>query len=323
MSIEPVIEKWQGRVLEVKVGATKEQGGTRSSQITLGGQACLPFLRQEGQMPNPPVIAFEVWDSVPTDWPEPLAASFSDVFRDPAAWAQKCVKAYGARAICLKLQGAHPDCGGMSIDAEAKVLAAVLKAVSVPVILKGCGDDEKDNALLPALSETAKGERLLIGSAVQDNYKTLTGAALADGHAIIAESPIDVNIAKQLNILITDMGLPADRIVIDPTIGAMGYGLEYAYSIMERCRLSALAGDKMLALPFIGFVGQETWRVKEVQSIEGEFPGFGSVQERGIAWETVTAAALLQAGCDLLVMRDPKAVAETQKYIDNLMAAKI
>jgi len=320
MSIEPLMEKWQGKVLEVKIGALKEQGGTRSASLSLGGQSCLPFLRQEGAMPNPPVIAFEVWDSVPADWPEALAREFSDVFGDPAAWAQKCVQSYGARAICLKMQAAHPDCGNAGLDAEAKVLAKVLKAVSVPLIVKGCGDDDKDNALLPVLSEAAKGERLLIGSAVQDNYKTLTAAVMADGHALIAESPIDVNIAKQLNILITDMGLSADRIMIDPTIGAMGYGLEYAYSIMERCRLSALSGDKMLALPFIGFVGQETWRVKEVQGSEQEFPGFGASKERGIAWEAVTAAALLQAGCDLLVMRDPKAIAQTQKYINQLTA---
>lgn len=320
MTVEPVIEKWQGRVMEVVIGAAKESGGSRGSTLALGGQASLAFLQKEGAIPHRPAIAFEVCDVPPVDWPAAVTEEFSDVLGDPVAWAQKCVQKHGAAAICLHLQGAHPDAGDKSSAEEAKLLAKIVQAVDVPVIVQGCGDDEKDNAVLPACSEAGKGERLLIGSAVQDNYKTLVAAAMADGHAVIAESPIDVNIAKQLNILITDMGFPADRIVINPTIGALGYGLEYAYSIMERCRLSALSGDKMLAMPFIGYVGQETWRVKEAKSSEAEFPGFGSGKERGIVWETVTAGALLQAGCDLVVMRHPKAAAEIKAYIDSLLA---
>jgi acetyl-CoA decarbonylase/synthase, CODH/ACS complex subunit delta len=322
MTVEPLIEKWQGKVLEVVIGATKSGGGSRGSVLALGGQSCFPFRNEEGAMPHGPAIAFEIYDSVPSDWPDALTREFADVFPDPAAWAQKCVQKYKAQAICLRLQGAHPDAGNKSPEEEAKLLTRVLKAVSVPVIVQGCGDDDKDNVVLPACSEAAKGERLLIGSAVQDNYKTLVAAVMADGHSIIAESPIDVNIAKQLNILITDMGLAVDRIMIDPTIGALGYGLEYAYSIMERCRLSALSGDKMLAMPFVGFVGQEAWRAKEAKSSEAEFPGFGSDQERGTVWEAVTAAALIQSGCDLVVMRHPKAVETVRNYIDDLMPAK-
>jgi acetyl-CoA decarbonylase/synthase complex subunit delta len=179
----------------------------------------------------------------------------------------------------------------------------------VPLIILGCGDDAKDNQILPAASEAAKGEGCLIGNALQDNYKTLAAAALADGHNIIAESPIDINIAKQLNILISDMGLPLERIVINPTIGALGYGLEYAYSIMERARLAALSGDKTVASPFICFVGQEAWRAKEAKD---------GLREQGIAWEVITTAALIQAGGDILVMRHPKAAEEVNKYIENL-----
>jgi len=173
--------------------------------------------------------------------------------------------------------------------------------------------------ILPACSEAAKAQRCLIGSAVQDNYKTLTAAVLADGHNIIAESPIDINIAKQLNILISDMGLALERIVINPTIGALGYGLEYAYSIMERARLAALSGDKTVASPFVCFVGQESWRAKEAKIPKAEFPLWGSESERGIMWEVLTAAALIQAGADLLVMRHPKAAQKVNKYIDGLM----
>jgi acetyl-CoA decarbonylase/synthase complex subunit delta len=208
----------------------------------------------------------------------------------------------------VRLLGAHPDSGDKSAEEEAKFITQLLKKVSLPLIILGCGDDEKDNLVIPACSEAAKGERALIGSAVQDNYKTITAAAMADGHNLIAESPIDVNIAKQLNILISDMGLPLERIVINPTIGALGYGLEYAYSIMERARLAALSGDKTLACPFIALVGQEAWRAKEAKESK----------EQGIAWEILTAAALLQAGADILVMREPQAIAKIKEYIEKL-----
>jgi acetyl-CoA decarbonylase/synthase complex subunit delta len=228
------------------------------------------------------------------------------------------VKDYRAELLCLRLQGAHPDFGNRSADEEAKLVTALLKKVKVPLIILGCGDDGKDNLVLPACCEVAKGERCLIGEAVQDNYKTLTAAVLADGHNIIAQSPIDINIAKQLNILISDMGLPLERIVINPTIGALGYGLEYAYSIMERARLAALAGDKTVASPFICFVGQESWRAKEAKAKTVESPGWGPETERGIIWEAITATALIQAGADILVMRHPQAIDKVNKYIEDL-----
>ncbi|HTY45664.1 MAG TPA: acetyl-CoA decarbonylase/synthase complex subunit delta [Patescibacteria group bacterium] len=298
MATELMLEKWSGTVNVVTIGAVK-----------VGGQKALPFLFPEGASPYPPVIAFEVWDSAPSDWPEGLAAQYSPVFADPVAWAQKCVKDHGAQLLCLKLQAAHPDFGNRGPEEEAKLVSRILEKVSVPLIIVGSGDDAKDNLVLPACSEAAKGRRCLIGNAVQDNYKTLTAAVLADGHNIIAESPIDINIAKQLNILISDMGLPLDRIVINPTIGALGYGLEYAYSIMERARLAALAGDKTVASPFICFVGQETWRTKEAKA---------DTPQQGVIWEAATAAALIQAGADILVMRHPKAVDEVKKYIAAL-----
>jgi len=309
MAKELMIEKWSGRVCVTNIGATKIEGGSRSRVIKIGGEATLPFLFKEGAIENKPVIAYEIWDIAPTDWPDELVKAYKNVFADPLAWAEKCVQEHKAELLCLRLQGAHPDSGNKGADAQAKLVSQLLKKVNVPLIIIGCGDDTKDNLVLPACCEAAKGERCLIGSAVQDNYKTITAAVLADGHNIIAESPIDINIAKQLNILISDMGLPLDRIVINPTIGALGYGLEYAYSIMERARLAALAGDKTLACPFIGFVGQESWRAKEART----------ESERGIIWEAITATALLQAGADILVMRHPKAIEKVNKYIADLM----
>jgi len=319
MAQELMLEKWSGAVSVVNIGATKAEGGTRSKVIQAGGQATLPFLFQEGVIPHKPVIAYEIWDIAPADWPQELNKSYGNIFADPLAWAQKCVKEYKAELLCVKLQGAHPDFADKKPDEEAKFISQLLKRIDVPLIILGCGDDTKDNLILPACSEAAKGERCLIGSAVQDNYKTLTAAVLADGHNIVAESPIDINIAKQLNILISDMGMPLERIVINPTIGALGYGLEYAYSIMERARLAALCGDKMMACPFICLVGQEAWRAKEAKALVGEFPEWGPETERGIIWEAVTATALIQAGADILVMRHPKAAEQVNKYIDALI----
>ncbi len=316
---ELMLEKYSGSVSEVAIGALKENGGSRAHVVKIGGQAALPYLFGEGNIPHAPVIAFEVWDVVPTDWPAELNRTYGDVISDPLIWAEKCVKEYKAKLLCIRLQGAHPDAQNKKVEDEAKLISQLLKKVGVPLIIIGCGDNAKDNQVIPACCEAAKGERCLIGTAEQDNYKTIAAAVLADGHNIIAQSPIDINIAKQLNILISDMGLPLERIVIDPTIGALGYGLEYAYSIMERARLACLAGDKTVSSPFICFVGQESWRAKESRAPQSEFPTWGQEKERGIIWEIITATALMQAGADILVMRHPVAIAKIQDYIDKLM----
>ena len=316
-----MLEKWSGAVNVVTIGATAEEGGTRSNVIKVGGQKTLPYLFPEGALPHEPVVAYEVWDIIPQDWPDALMNAYGRVIGEPLAWAEECVKKYNAQLLCVRLLGAHPDLDNKKPEEEADFIRTLLNNVGVPLIILGCGDDAKDNLVLPACCEAAKAERCLVGDAMQDNYKTLAAAAMADVHTIIAESPIDINIAKQLNILISDMGLPLERIVINPTIGALGYGLEYAYSIMERARLAALVGDKMMASPFICFVGQESWRAKEAKASVSEFPAWGDETERGILWEAITATALIQAGADILVMRHPVAIEKINKYIDSLMGA--
>lgn len=322
MAAELMFEKWSGKVSVVNIGATKEEGGTRAKTIEVGGEATLPLLFPEGELPFKPVIAYEIWDTPPLDWPQTLSQAYGDTLKNPLKWLEKCCKEFKAELLCLKLQGTHPDFGDKKPEEEAKLVREFLKNCDQPLIIQGSGDDSKDNLVLPAACEAAKGERCLVGSAVQDNYKTLAAAALADGHNLIAESPIDINIAKQLNILISDMGLPLERIVINPTIGALGYGLEYAYSIMERARLAALAGDKTVASPFICFVGQETWRAKEAKATIKEFPAWGAELERGVAWEIITAVALIQAGADILVMRHPEAIKRVNQYIDGLFSGR-
>lgn len=319
MAVELLKEKWANRINTVTIGAGKEEGGSRGSIVKVGGQNTLPFLFEEGEIPNPPVVAMEVWDMAPEDWPEVFASPLKEVWDDPAKWAKKCVDEYKAQLICLKFTSAHPAAKDSSPDRAPEIIKSVLNAVSVPLIIVGCGDKEKDNSLLAKASQAAKGERCLIGEASQDNYKTLTVSCMADGHNIINLNPLDINIEKQVNILVSDMELALDKIVMYPTTTALGYGMEYVYTLMERSRLAGLGGDKLLSMPFIAQVGQEVWRVKEARGKAQEHPDWGDEGERGPMWEATTALSLLQAGADILVMRHPKAVSIVKEAINNLM----
>lgn len=320
MPLELVRERWVGAINRVTIGATQGEGGTREFSITVGGETTLPFLFEEGDMPHPPVVAMEVLDGTYENWPDVLKEPFKDVLDDPAKWAGKCVREYGARLISLKLISIHPEFGNRSADEAVRVVKSVLETVKVPLIIIGSGDEAKDNEVLAKVSEAAKGERCLMGLATEKNYKTLVASCLADGHNIITSSPIDINIAKQVNILASEMGLGYDRIVMDPTTGSLGYGMEYGYSIMERGRLAALNGDRMLSFPVICMVGQETWRAKEAKASSKDFPQWGSEEKRGPFWEMTTAISLLHAGADILVLRHPKAKEGVEEAIKNLMA---
>jgi acetyl-CoA decarbonylase/synthase complex subunit delta len=318
MPVDVIKERYTTKVGTVVLGATKAEGGTRSHTITIGGDSTLPFLHFEGEVPNRPIIAMEVQNRVP-EWSPEVKKPFADVIGDPAAWAAKCMNDFGADMIYLKLAAADPELGNASPDQCAETVKKVLGAVGVPLAVIGCGVDDKDNEVMPVVAEAAAGENLLMGVAKQDNYKTLTAACMVHKHNIVAQSPIDINICKQLNILISEMNLPLDRIVIDPSVGALGYGIEYTYSIMERIRLGALTGDKMLSMPIICAIGYEAGRTKEANAGEDEFPGWGSLGERAVMWEAMTTAAFLQAGGHILVLRHPRSVELVKKSIDDLM----
>lgn len=314
MVVEIYKEKYRSRVREVVLGATGAEGGTRARVVKVGGETTLPFLHFEGKIPHRPVVAMEVWDVAPEGWPGSLQSYFKDVINDPAAWAKKCVEAYGADIIALYLKSADPDLKDAAPPECIATLQKVLRAVGVPLIVYGCGKAEKDNIIINPLAESAAGENLLLGVAEADNYKSIATAAMAYGHSVIAQSPIDINIAKQLNILISEISPPLlDRIVMDPTIAALGYGIEYSYSIMERIRLGALNGDRMLAMPLIGNVGHEVWNKKEAAISAAEEPAWGDQADRSMAWEAVTAMTLLHSGMDILVMRHPHAVGLIKK----------
>ena len=166
-------EHWTGKINTATIGATDKEGGTRSSGVKVGGETTLPYLFKEGDIPHAPVIAMEVLDIEPTDWPETLKKPFGDVLKDPVKWAVKCVEEYKAPIICLKLIGTHPDFGNKSKEDSAKLIKDILQAVKVPLIILGSGDNEKDNLVLASASEASKGERCLIGEATEKNYKTL------------------------------------------------------------------------------------------------------------------------------------------------------
>jgi acetyl-CoA decarbonylase/synthase complex subunit delta len=321
MAVEIIKEVGANRLNELVLGATKEQGGTRSKIVRVGGAGCLPFSFQDGPMPNRPVVAMEVWDKEPTEWPDTLKAALGSSIKDPAQWAKLCVEKFGADLICLVLESTSPEGKNTSADDAANTVKKILDNVGVPLIITGSGDKQKDVGVLSKCAQTAKGENCLLGPVTQDNYKTLTASCMADGHSIIAESPIDINIAKQVNILITDMGFKPEKIAMHPTSGALGYGMEYVYSIMERGRLAALMGDKMLAMPFILFIGAEVWKIKEATASEKEAPEWGELSKRGPLWEAVTAECMIQAGAEILVMRHPDAVKATRASIGELMKA--
>ncbi len=314
-----LIEKSSGSINQVVLGATKENGGTRSHTLTIGGQGSLPFLSYEGNNPNRPIVAVEVLDIEPVEWNEELRKAWGDVLKCPVSWSKKAVE-IGADIIYLKLLSIDPDNGGRSIDECVATVGEVLKAVSVPIAVQGCGVDEFDKALIAKVAETFNGENLLLGLAGQENYATYTAAAIANNHTLIASSPLDINICKQTNILISEMNMPLSRIVIDPSIGGLGYGLEYSYSVMERGRIGALQGDKMLSVPVIGFIGMEAWKAKEANAPVEDFPKWGEQTERGVLWEVVTATSLLQSGIDILVVRHPESIVAIKEHIDGLMA---
>jgi acetyl-CoA decarbonylase/synthase complex subunit delta len=312
MLFPDVAEKWTNSIIEVILGV-------KPNQITVGGQKSLPFLYFEGDTPHKPVIAMEVLDIEPEEWDPVLTAPFGDAISDPVACAQKCVEDFGADMICISLYGTHPDFGDRPPEHAVNVVTRVAEAVNVPLIVWGSGVDEKDNTVMPPVAEALQGKNALLGTATEDNYMTLVAACQMGGHNLITESPLDINIAKQVNILVSDSGFPLERVVMYPTTGALGYGMEYAYSIQERGRLAALTGDKMLSLPVICQVGSEVCRVKEAKAPLEEQPKWGPLEERSPMWEAMTASTLLMGGADILIMRHPKAVDIVKKMINELM----
>lgn len=319
VTVETPTEKWTGSVQKVTLGATAEQGGTRARTVTVGGETTLPFLHFEGKMPNPPAIAIEIQDYYPEDWSPLLKEAWGEALKDPAIWAERA-EGYGADLITLRLRGVDNEDNETTPEEAASTVKNVLAATGLPLIVRGPGQAELDNELLVAVAEAAKGERIALGLCEDKNYRTIVAAALAHDQLVISSTPMDVNLSKQLIILISDMALPLDRILMDPTTGALGYGIEYGYSVMERLRIAALTGDTMTQQPMICFVGEESWRQKESKAGEGVPEAWGDWAKRGVNWEAMTATTVLHSGADIVTIRHPETGEIVKGLIGKLMA---
>jgi acetyl-CoA synthase len=306
-------------ICTVKVGATKAEGGTRGVSYEIGGATCMPFHFWEGEMPNRPLVALEVFDVVSPKYPEALRSFYGDLLENPAEMAKVCVEKYGADLISVRLDGTHPEKGNRSPEQAVELVKSVLAAVEVPLIITGHNNFERNNEVMKAVAQACTGENLLLNWVEQDNYRTIAGAAMAYGHTVISQSPIDVNIGKQLNILMGNMDIKPEQIIMDPMTGATGYGIEYTYSVMERIRQGGLGGDPMLALPMIVTPGFECAKIKEVKAPESDFPDWGDLAKRYAVWELTTSISLLYSGADILIMYHPEAAMQTKKTIMDLM----
>ncbi|MDD5082366.1 MAG: acetyl-CoA decarbonylase/synthase complex subunit delta, partial [Dehalococcoidales bacterium] len=227
MALEIQKTLYSGKTREIKLGR-----GDKT--ITVGGETSYPFHLFEGDMPNPPRIAMEVWDYPPTDWPAAAIEPFREVAGDPVAWARKCVNDYGAEMIALQLASTDPNGLNRGADDAATIVKKVVEAVDVPLMVWGTASIEKDTDVLRKVAEVCQGKNLILGPVQEGNYKRIAAAAIGYHHTVIATSPIDINLAKQLNILLGNLGVPDDLIVMEPTVSVLGYGIEYCYSVMER-----------------------------------------------------------------------------------------
>ncbi|MBN2045490.1 MAG: acetyl-CoA decarbonylase/synthase complex subunit delta [Anaerolineales bacterium] len=320
MALELPKDKWSGSVQEVVIGATAADGGTRTAAVTVGGETTMPFVHFEAETPNRPVLALEIKDFRPNDWSTLLLDVWGEATNDPGAWAKAAEEA-GADLLLLSLSLTDPEGNPNTPEAAVKAAKAVLEGSGLPLMVYGPGQAEVDNELLVPVANACQGERIVLGICEDKNYRTLVATAMANGHLVVGRAPMDVNLSKQLNILIKDAGLPLDRVLMDPTTGALGYGIEYGFSVMERLRLAALRGDAMTQSPMSVNVGFETWKTKESKVGDDVPETWGDWEERAISWETITAITLIEAGADIVILRHPESLKRVRAAIDNLITA--
>lgn len=300
--------KYSGKINNVPVGAKK---------VPLGGQNAYSFHTFEGSFPNKPKMALDVWDFDPgADFPSALAEAFKGVMGDPGAWAKKCVE-YGADMVVLHLKSSDPNDQNTGPAEAIANVQKVVDAVDVPIIVFGVDNKDKDVETLSAVAEKFANKNLILGPVTDKNYKQIGAQALAYGHSVIARSPIDVNLAKQLNILLTGLGLTTDRIIIDPTTGGLGYGMEYGYSVMERIMMAALVQqDDNLQQPMISFFGEDIWKSKEANLPTAEHKELGDATCRGVLMEVAEAIAVMHAGVEIVSICHPATLKIVREYVN-------
>jgi acetyl-CoA decarbonylase/synthase complex subunit delta len=284
---------WTGTVGHVVIGATSAEGGTRKTSYTLGGGTSLPYLDSSLASPSP-LVALEICDD-PEFWSPIIRRFCGDLVNNAPDWAKTAETVYGADLVRLYLTSTRAR-NFSDIVTVGKTVESVLDATSLPLIIEGSNEPAIDSDVFQKCGETGQGERLLLGTAEAGRYRSIAAAALAYDHSLIAQSPIDVNLAKQLNIL------QRDHIIIDPYTGALGYGFEYSYSAMERIRFSALKGDTDLAMPII-CSAIDSLNIKEVREADPALQ-----DEMALQWEFYTGIAAAAAGAEIICVRHPKTV---------------
>ncbi|MFH1087804.1 MAG: acetyl-CoA decarbonylase/synthase complex subunit delta [Chloroflexota bacterium] len=299
MEYKAPLESYTGKVREVILG----KGGTAA---TVGGESIMPLHFFEGKTDNRPQVALAVWDTVLEEWAAGAVKPFKDVLSDPVKWAQKCLS-QGADLICLKLVSTDPAGKNAPADQAAATVKRVLDAIGRPLIVYGSGDEQKDILVLTKVAEACSGAGLLIGPVVKENYEPIGKAALQHGHNIIAQSPLDINLEKELNVKLAKF-FPMERVVIDPLSSALGYGMEYSFTIMERTKQAGVAfKDATMQVPMIADIGNDCWKTKQAKESEVQ----------GILWESVTAVTLLLAGANILVLRHPQSLAFIKDIVEG------
>ena len=314
MAFEIPRTAYSGKIKEIKLGR-----GDKA--VTVGGETAYPFYLFEGQMPNPPRIAMEVYDMPPEEWPEAALEPFAGVTSDPVAWAQKCIKDYGAEMICLQMVSTDPNGKNRPADEAAKTVKKVADAINVPLIVWGTANHDKDTEVLRAAAEICQDKSLILGPVEEANHKKIGAAAIGYKHIVAASTPIDINLAKQLNILLGNLGVPDSMMLMDTSVSSIGYGIEYCYSVMERTRMAALTQqDTKLQFPMICNLAKETWKTKEAKISAKDDPRMGDARKRGILLEAMSATMLLMAGADVIIMRHPDAIKLVREMITDLTA---
>lgn len=310
MPFKKTEQKFSGKINECVIGAG-------DAAITLGGEKNLPFLGDEG---NVPVIGIEIQDSYPEDWEQCLLDAYGDVVKDPVEWAKYVQDNTEAQFIELKLASADPNGADNSVENCVEIAKAVADAVSVPLVIGGCQNAQKDSELLVQVSQALAGKNVILFSAVEDSYKSIGVAGNADGHKISGESAVDINLAKQLNILLTQLGVDGGNVVMDVGTAAAGYGYEYVASTMDRIRLAALGqNDTDLQMPIVTNVGEQAWGVKEAVFSEEEAPEWGNQEERGIDMEICTAASCLIGGSNAVIVKHPESAKVLKNFVKELV----
>lgn len=291
MTFELPLEKYSVNIRETALGQGK-------SAKRIGGENTLPFHSFEGLLPNLPGLALELLDMEPENWAPAILEPFSDVISEPADWAKKCVEVFGAKILFLRLSSTDPLGHNSSPQHAVETVTRVNSAVDVPLIVWGTGAEEKDIEVLTAVAEASSEKNLLLGPVLKSNYEEIAKAALAHGHGVIAQASMDANLTKELNIALCKF-FPAEKIVIDPTSSALGYGMEYTFSIIEEIKQFGLKDrDKMMLMPIFSDVGMDSWRTKEAKQN----------QTIGILWEAITAMTFLLGGANLIALRHPDAL---------------